>query len=98
MYINVETVDSGTSVTVESSLSGSNVSVDQYGSDFKNIIVEDIRSDGKVININRNGGSFNYARLYNRPSIEGVTLEGNKTFEELNLQRIDATEIMALLS
>lgn len=35
----------------------------------------------------------NYEDLYNKPMIEGVTLIGNKTFEELGLDDISATDI-----
>lgn len=31
----------------------------------------------------------NYAELSNKPSIEGVILEGNKTFDDLHLSKID---------
>ncbi len=37
-----------------------------------------------------------YEDLLNRPQIEGVTLSGNKTFEELNLEGIGFIEIDSL--
>ena len=38
-----------------------------------------------------------YNDLCNKPSIEGVTLEGDKTFEELNLQSLTNQELEAML-
>ena len=44
--------------------------------------------------------TINYAKDYevldNKPQIEGVTLIGDKTFEELNLQRVSNAEIEQL--
>lgn len=39
------------------------------------------------------GGTDDYDELTNKPSIEGVTLEGNKTFDQLNLTGITNSEI-----
>lgn len=39
------------------------------------------------------GGSTNYNDLTNKPQIEGVTLSGNKTFPNLNLDALTNTEI-----
>lgn len=39
---------------------------------------------------------YNY--LNNKPQIEGVTLEGDKTFEELNLDRITNSEMEDILT
>lgn len=41
-------------------------------------------------------GTNNYNDLINKPMIEGITLTGNKTYEELNLQRVTNSEIEAL--
>lgn len=38
-----------------------------------------------------------YNDLRNKPSIEGVELEGDKTFEELNLQSLTNQELEAML-
>ena len=38
-----------------------------------------------------------YNDLRNKPSIEGVALEGDKTFEELNLQSLTNQELEAML-
>lgn len=46
------------------------------------------------------GGSSDvtsYNDLTDKPSIEGVELSGDKTYEELNLNRITNTEIEALI-
>ena len=42
-------------------------------------------------------GTDNYERLYNKPSIESVTLIGDKTFEELGLESISNIELHNLL-
>ena len=39
-----------------------------------------------------------YENLRNKPSIEGVELIGDKSFEELNLQRITNTELENMLT
>ncbi len=39
-------------------------------------------------------GTNDYEQLINKPSIEGVTLEGNKTFPELNLVEEDNATIL----
>ena len=39
-----------------------------------------------------------YEELRNKPSIEGVELEGDKTFEELNLQRLTNAELENMLT
>lgn len=39
-----------------------------------------------------------YDNLIHKPQIEGVTLQGNKTHEELNMYRLSNTEIESLLS
>ena len=41
-------------------------------------------------------GDGDYNHLLNRPSIEGVTLEGDKTFEDLHLTKIDPQTIWDL--
>lgn len=45
-----------------------------------------------------NVNETNYERLKNKPSIEGVQLIGDKTFEELGLENIDNLELMGLLT
>ena len=39
-----------------------------------------------------------YNDLRNKPSIEGVELVGDKSFEELNLQRLTNTELENMLT
>lgn len=41
--------------------------------------------------------SSDYNDLINKPMIEGVVLEGDKTFEELNLNVLTNTELEAIL-
>lgn len=56
-----------------------------------------------VTNINGNitygngSGTDDYNKLKNKPQIETVELEGNKTFEELGLVGMDADEILSIL-
>ena len=38
-------------------------------------------------------GTTNYNDMTNKPQIEGVTLSGNKTYDQLNLQRLTNSEI-----
>ena len=40
----------------------------------------------------------NYNDLYNKPKIEGVVLEGDQTYEDLNLRGLTNLEIEELLS
>ena len=61
----------------------------------------DISQDAQSVDMDVGGGiavSNNYNLLYNKPQIEGVTLEGNKTFEELTLISLTNAEIEQLLS
>ena len=39
-----------------------------------------------------------YSMIIDKPKIEGVTLEGDKTYEELNLKGISNTEMEQLLT
>lgn len=39
-----------------------------------------------------------YGKLTNKPKIEGVTLQGNKTFEDLSLSSLSNLEIENMLS
>lgn len=39
------------------------------------------------------GGTNNYNRLINKPSIQGTTLQGDKSFEELGLHRVTEQDI-----
>lgn len=42
-------------------------------------------------------GTKDYNKLINKPQIEEVELIGNKTFEELGLYSMDATDILSIL-
>lgn len=44
------------------------------------------------------GGSGDYARLINKPSIEGVTLDGDKSFEDLTLRKMTTSEIISIVN
>lgn len=43
-------------------------------------------------------GTKDYNDLYNKPQIEGVPLQGNKTYEELNMHRITNMELENILN
>ena len=63
----------------------------------------DITEDcDREIDVEANEVIFDEARSYNelqnKPQIEGVTLEGDKTFGDLNLTNITNSEIEDLLS
>lgn len=53
---------------------------------------------GGVSNRGIVGGTKNYEELYNKPSIETVTLIGDKTFEELGLSPLDADDLLNILT
>ncbi len=56
---------------------------------------EDVRlSVGNMIVVKEN----DYNELRNKPKIETVTLEGNKTFEDLGLSRLTNTELENMLT
>ena len=50
-----------------------------------------------LMNMPQGGGTTDYELLRNKPQIEGVTLIGNKTFEELTLVSLTNEELEALL-
>lgn len=62
-------------------------------------VITIIDKDGETTATVRNGsgGTTDYNDLDNKPLIEGVTLVGNKDYEELNLNHITNTEIEALV-
>lgn len=43
-------------------------------------------------------GTTNYLELLNKPQINGITLEGNKSSEDIGIEEISNTELEALLS
>lgn len=43
-------------------------------------------------------GTNNYNDLINKPRIEGVTLQGNKDYEDLNLERLTNSDIESALT
>lgn len=56
-------------------------------------------SYGTLVNqVKQDVGADDYDELINKPQIEGVTLEGNKTYEQLNLAKITNSEIENLLT
>lgn len=61
----------------------------------------DVSQDAQSVDMDVGGGIAiltDYNLLNNKPQIEGVTLEGNKTFEELTLVSLTNAEIEQLLT
>lgn len=50
------------------------------------------------LQMNTGETTSNYNYLYNKPSIEGVTLVGDKTFEELNLVPLSNADLARILT
>lgn len=64
------------------------------------VVPMSVSSSEQNVSMGVEGGivhSSDYNRLSNRPKIEGVLLEGDKTFEELNLQSLTNQELEAML-
>lgn len=65
------------------------------------IVIEE-SSSNEDIEVNQesivNIGTKNYKQLDNKPSIEGVTLINNKTFEDLGAISLSNTEIEKLIN
>lgn len=69
---------------------------------LKNVIDGEIsgglKIDGQAGVIYRaGGGTADYNLLKNKPEIEGVTLQGNKSFKELGLGMLSVQEIEKIL-
>lgn len=67
-------------------------------------LITNIEGDGSIAYRRSGGGSggggivSNYLSLSNKPRIEGIILQGDKTFEELNLQGLTNQEIEEMLT
>lgn len=64
-------------------------------------LIGTMSADGNMrgtLNLPRSGGTTDYEELDNKPQIEGVTLIGNKTFEELTLIHLTNLEIESMLT
>ena len=57
-----------------------------------NDVIDDIDAMMAIID-----AGFSYDDLHDRPAIEGITLTGDQTYEELNLQRLSNSDIDELL-
>ena len=70
-------------------------------SDIDKVLKVKTVSNGKVTQWNfgeaTSSAISSYFDLENKPSIEGIILEGDKTFEELNLQGITNSELENIL-
>ena len=51
-----------------------------------------------TMNLPQRGGASDYEDLNNKPQIEGVTLIGNKTFEDLTLFGLSNIEIYDIVN
>lgn len=49
------------------------------------------------LEVEEEGSSFDYAESENKPSINGVTLVGDLSLEQLGLKAISNTEIQAII-
>lgn len=57
-----------------------------------------VRANLQVNGAGPGGGTSDYEKLKNKPSIEDVELVGNKSFEELGLEKMDNMEILKLFN
>lgn len=85
MYV-IRTVDSLDSYKVQAALSWRGIIKTRYTSDSGSTW-----SDWSEVS--EGTGTTDYNDLINKPQIEGVTLSGNKSFSDLNANRITNTEI-----
>ncbi len=57
-----------------------------------------VRGSMKVNSPSSSGGTSDYNKLKNKPSIEHVELVGDKSFEELGLENMDNMDILKLFN
>lgn len=57
-----------------------------------------VRGSMKVNGAGSSGGTSDYNKMKNKPSIEHVELIGDKSFEELGLENMDNMEILKLFN
>lgn len=69
-------------------------SVNEFEIDMESSVQEIELQEENIMNI----GTKNYKELYNKPSIEGVTLVDNKTFEDLGATSLTNLEIEKLIN
>lgn len=63
----------------------------------KSVIVQDDGSYGLALVQGGSGGTFDYNGLINKPQINGVSLTGNKTNEEINIKAITNKQIDSII-
>ena len=71
-----------------------------HGKDSRNVLSGAISPNNKKLYgsvSNVSGSTANYNNLYNKPSIEGVVLEGDKSFEDLNLVHLSNADLARIL-
>lgn len=69
-------------------------SENEFEIDMEDSVQEIEIEEGNITNI----GTKDYKQLYNKPSIEGVTLVNNKTFEDLGAKSLTNLEIEKLIN
>lgn len=69
-------------------------SKNEFEIDMDNSVQEIELQEENIINI----GTKNYKELYNKPSIEGVTLINDKSFEDLGAKSLTNLEIEKLIN
>lgn len=64
---------------------------------FKGSLADTVSMSGKLSIPSRSEANRDYEFLYNKPQIETVELVGNKTFEDLGLERISNSDILDIV-
>ena len=57
-----------------------------------------ITLESDAVNTGGSGGTSDYNFLANRPQINGVTLQGNKTNEDININALTNREIDSIIN
>ena len=104
LFLNDTEIDSGAWVGsgyYTTTLEGYELTVKKADSLDGNVIL--VKTDAytyelRVIDDSEHGTATSYNDLADKPQIEGVTLRGNKTYEDLNLQPISNAEMEELLT
>ena len=51
-----------------------------------------------IININTSGGTDDYNELINKPQINDITLQGNKSLPDIGVEHITNSDIMYIIA
>ena len=84
---------------IEEILSGTaDIEFNPVGTGLKSTTISDALKELAANSGGEVGGTYDYEALENKPSIEGIELEGDKTFEELNLVSLSNLDIEDLIN